>query len=99
MSHNLQRLGKLLIKPPTWDRPTPAALPNADKSGETHPQGASCFSSHAPGRTTGINTASQSQTNHVKTHSCFWLLAKLAELCPCRPVYPQGKTREIFERK
>ena len=26
----------------------------------------------------------------------FWLLAKLAELCPCRPVYPQGKTREIF---
>jgi hypothetical protein len=27
---------------------------------------------------------------------CFWLLAKLAELCPCRPVYPQGKARKIF---
>jgi hypothetical protein len=43
MSHNLQRLGKLLIKPPTWDRSTPAAPPSADKSGETHPQGGKLF--------------------------------------------------------
>ena len=48
MSHNLQRLGKLLIKPPTWDRSTPAAPPSADKSGETHPQGGKLFfESHA----------------------------------------------------
>jgi hypothetical protein len=57
MSHSLQRLGKLLIKPPTWDRSTPAAPPSADKSGETHPRGGNCFSIHAPARTTGINTA------------------------------------------
>jgi hypothetical protein len=37
MSHNPKRLGKLLIKPPTWNRSTPAAPPSADKSGETHP--------------------------------------------------------------
>ncbi len=43
MSHNLQRLGKLLIKPTTWDRPTPAAPPSADKSGETHPKGQVVF--------------------------------------------------------
>lgn len=43
MSHNLQRLGKLLIKPPTWDRPTPTAPPSADKSGETHPQRGKLF--------------------------------------------------------
>jgi hypothetical protein len=58
MSHNLQRLGKLLIRPPTWDRLTPAAPPSADKSGECTLKGAIVFSSHAPGRTTGINTAS-----------------------------------------
>ena len=29
------------------------------------------FSCHVPSRTTGINTASWSQTIHVKTHSCF----------------------------
>jgi hypothetical protein len=34
MSHNLQRLGKLLVKPPTWDRSAPAAPPGADKSGK-----------------------------------------------------------------
>ena len=43
MSHNLQRLGKLLIKSPTWDRSTPAAPPSADKSGETHPRGGKLF--------------------------------------------------------
>ena len=43
MSHNFQRLGKLLIKPPSWDRSTPAAPPSADKSGELHPQGAIVF--------------------------------------------------------
>lgn len=53
-----RRLGKLPIKPPTWVRSTPAAPSSADKSGKGHPQGANCFSSHAPSRTTGINTAS-----------------------------------------
>lgn len=58
MSHNREGMGKLLIKPPSWDRSTPVTPPSADKSGETHPQGAIVFSSHASGRTTGINTAS-----------------------------------------
>ena len=29
----------------------------------------------------------------------FWLLAKLAELCPCRPVYPLGQEPENLRRK
>jgi hypothetical protein len=58
MSHNREGLGKLLIKPPSWDRSAPTAPPSADKSGEMHAQGAIVFSSHAPDRTTGINTAS-----------------------------------------
>lgn len=47
MSHNLQRLGKLLIRPPTWDRSTPVAPPSADKSGEMHLKGNLFFESRA----------------------------------------------------
>jgi len=65
----------------------PGAPHSADKSGETHLRGNLFFESRA---------AQNDRHQHCQLvpdqprqdSQLFWLLAKLAELCACRPVYP-----------
>jgi hypothetical protein len=52
-------LDKLLIKPPTWAGPTPAAPPGTDESVQRHSVEATWSKSHEPGETTNANPASQ----------------------------------------
>ena len=96
MSHNPKGLGKLLIKPPTWNRSTPAAPPSTDKSGEMHPQRGNCFF-ESRARQNDRHQHCQLVPDQPRKDSQLFFGCWQARLLGGRrsPVYPQGKEPEI----